>query len=214
MHSKNHYDVLGVGIHATAAEIKKAYRRLALLNHPDTAGTASSATVRFLEIAEAHRVLTNPYERRIYDQSRLTRSNYEPEPPATPERLLDICKDLNKSLRTMSKQMVLAERLEAFILLILNEEHVEILQKSGDVALKDALVAEILTATNHLDAERIGEISQRLRMLCPENPELIRSISQAHAKHVAAMRRRKWTPIAAIAVTIVLCAFIYWYGRA
>ena len=53
--SKNYYEILGVGSNATPQEIKKAYIKLALKNHPDKGGSVE----KFREIHEAYNVLTN-----------------------------------------------------------------------------------------------------------------------------------------------------------
>jgi molecular chaperone DnaJ len=59
------YVVLGVARAATSAEIRRAYRRLALQYHPDRAGPASAET--FARIAEAYRMLSDPTARTAYD---------------------------------------------------------------------------------------------------------------------------------------------------
>lgn len=56
MHAKDYHKVLGIGKGASKDEIKKAYRKLALLFHPDRNGSPS-AEGRFKEINEAYRVL-------------------------------------------------------------------------------------------------------------------------------------------------------------
>lgn len=61
------YEVLGVARSATAAEMRHAYRRLALAHHPDRAGPASGP--RFAAIADAYRVLSDPLARATYDAS-------------------------------------------------------------------------------------------------------------------------------------------------
>lgn len=61
------YGVLGVARSASAAELRRAYRRLALAHHPDRAGAASAAT--FAGIADAYRVLSNAVARAAYDAS-------------------------------------------------------------------------------------------------------------------------------------------------
>ena len=61
------YAVLGVARAATAADLRGAYRRLALAHHPDRAGSASAP--RFAEIADAYRVLSNPVARAAYDDA-------------------------------------------------------------------------------------------------------------------------------------------------
>ncbi len=58
------YAVLGVSPAATMAELRRAYRLLALQHHPDRAGPASGH--RFAEIAEAYRMLSDPTARTAY----------------------------------------------------------------------------------------------------------------------------------------------------
>jgi molecular chaperone DnaJ len=66
MAQKNYYQILGVSRTATAEEIKKAYRKLALEHHPDRAGKEAEA--RFKEVNEAYQALSDPQKRANYDQ--------------------------------------------------------------------------------------------------------------------------------------------------
>lgn len=68
--SRNHYAILGVKSSATAAEIKSAYRSLALRLHPDKAAEAlghDTATLLFSLLSAAHATLGNTQSRRAYD---------------------------------------------------------------------------------------------------------------------------------------------------
>lgn len=65
---KNYYDVLGVAKDASGDEIKKAFRKLARLYHPDVAKDKVTGEKKFKEINEAHEVLSDPEKRRKYDQ--------------------------------------------------------------------------------------------------------------------------------------------------
>lgn len=65
--SKDYYDILGVGKTATAAEIKSAYRKLALQYHPDRNKT-KEAEAKFKEVTQAYEVLSNEEKRKTYDQ--------------------------------------------------------------------------------------------------------------------------------------------------
>ncbi|WP_298455135.1 DnaJ C-terminal domain-containing protein [uncultured Cellulomonas sp.] len=67
---KDFYAVLGVSKTADAAEIKKAYRKLARTLHPDHNPGDARSESRFKEVGEAYAVLSDPEQRRQYDQLR------------------------------------------------------------------------------------------------------------------------------------------------
>ena len=65
---KDPYSVLGVDKKASAAEIKKAYRKLARQYHPDRNPDDAKAEERFKEIGEANDLLSDPEQRAAYDR--------------------------------------------------------------------------------------------------------------------------------------------------
>lgn len=67
---KDYYEILGVPKDSMTAQIKKAYRSLALKHHPDRVGEdkKAEATERFKEISEAYGVLSDTKKRGMYDQ--------------------------------------------------------------------------------------------------------------------------------------------------
>ena len=67
MEKRDYYEVLGVGKSASADEIKKAYRKLAIQYHPDKNPGDKEAEEKFKEAAEAYDVLSNPEKRKRYD---------------------------------------------------------------------------------------------------------------------------------------------------
>lgn len=68
MAKRDYYEVLGVKKAATAEEIKKAYRKLAMKLHPDRNPGNKQAEERFKEINEAYAVLSDKGKRQQYDQ--------------------------------------------------------------------------------------------------------------------------------------------------
>lgn len=65
---EDYYEILGIGKSATAAEIKKAYRKKALEYHPDKNPGDKKAEELFKKSAEAYEVLSNPDKKARYDQ--------------------------------------------------------------------------------------------------------------------------------------------------
>jgi molecular chaperone DnaJ len=65
---RDYYEVLGLTKQASAEEIKKAYKKLALANHPDRNPGDDEAVQRFKEAAEAYEVLSDPDKRSRYDR--------------------------------------------------------------------------------------------------------------------------------------------------
>jgi curved DNA-binding protein len=65
--AKDYYKILGVSKTASAEEIKKAYRKLALQYHPDRGG-GKEAEDKFKEVNEAYQILSDPQKRQTFDQ--------------------------------------------------------------------------------------------------------------------------------------------------
>jgi len=68
MAKRDYYDVLGVSRNASEADIKKAYRRLAMKHHPDRNPDDQEALNQFREAKEAFEVLSDSRKRAAYDQ--------------------------------------------------------------------------------------------------------------------------------------------------
>jgi len=68
MAKRDYYEVLGVSRSASADEIKKAYRRLAMKHHPDRNKDDSGSEGKFKEVKEAYEVLRDSDKRAAYDR--------------------------------------------------------------------------------------------------------------------------------------------------
>src|SRR6202453_5410066 len=75
---KDYYEILGVKKSASAAEIRKAFRKLARNYHPDVNPGDKSAEERCKALSEANDVLSDPKKRKIYDQLGFYSDNIDP----------------------------------------------------------------------------------------------------------------------------------------
>src|ERR1700712_1486431 len=68
MAKRDYYDILGVAKGASADEVKKGYRKMAIKYHPDKNPGDKESEESFKEAAEAYEVLSSPEKRQRYDQ--------------------------------------------------------------------------------------------------------------------------------------------------
>jgi curved DNA-binding protein CbpA len=82
---KNYYFILSLNIYASDAEIKRAYRKLAVQFHPDKNKSPEAEEI-FKEVNEAYEVLGDPVRKAIYDQMLRGEETVEQEPEAPKHR--------------------------------------------------------------------------------------------------------------------------------
>src|SRR5258707_15766112 len=66
--SQDYYDLLGVGRTASADDIKKAYRKLAMQHHPDRNPDNKDSERKFKDLSHAYDILKDPEKRAAYDR--------------------------------------------------------------------------------------------------------------------------------------------------
>jgi len=68
MAKRDYYEILGISKDASASELKKAYRRIAMKHHPDRNPGDKASEDKFKEASEAYEILSDPQKRAAYDQ--------------------------------------------------------------------------------------------------------------------------------------------------
>ena len=115
---KNYFQVLGLDVGASDADIKAAYRRLARTCHPDLCGPASAD--RFAELGEAYRFLSDRLKRAALEHDLLAsaktaepaaRPAKRPEPAARPEPRAQTRSESDARMDMLEAQLDAYERL-------------------------------------------------------------------------------------------------------
>src|SRR5437763_12928368 len=91
---RDYYEVLGITRTASAEEVRKAFRGLALKYHPDRNAGDEEAAVRFKEAAEAHAILSDPQKRDLYDRYGHAGLNGMPMPNFNQDSIFEAFGDL------------------------------------------------------------------------------------------------------------------------
>ena len=165
---KDHYKILNIVPSASAEEIRKAFRKLALQYHPDK-NPAVSAQQQFVEIQEAYNVLKDPEKRAAYHYQRYTsgRRHQEKPPVKNAIEVLQASALLKNKLTRLDPFRVDLDRLSFEIKEVLSDHNMAILlrehntginrQFTSNIAHALRLVPLFLAADSMALLQRLGE---------------------------------------------------------
>lgn len=213
MPAKDFYKILDVPLTASQEEIKKAYRFLALKYHPDVNAGGKATENWFREIHEAYRVLVDPDKRSTYNQERWYRESTisgMSEVPKTPEALLLKCRNLVRYTRNLDRDRTNYCALRQYLLHLLSEENLLMLQQWNNKELNKKIADEIMSASDALGYKMFLAVAERLAQLTPvANPELTATLK----KKQSSSRWKNFQFPVILLVAILLCLLIYFVGR-
>lgn len=215
MHVKDHYKTLGVKPSSGVAEIKKAYRALAVKYHPDKNPDSAWSEAHFKEISEAYGVLSDPKKRAAYDEDRWLsgvgqRTSYQEG--VTPTWLKKLSEELNVSLAKMDTHRMRQRTLQAYIMMILADAHLGVLQNEGDRDVNYAIIKEIIKATGHLELKYLDVILEALLVVAGDDEVAKATIGNYTQYRVKRERKERMIPFIVMAITLLLCALMYLFG--
>lgn len=214
MSSKDYYMILSVKSNASAEEIKRSYRRLALKYHPDKNPGDVIAEATFKEIAEAYEILSDPKKREDYHYKRFYTFNYKyKEPPrTTPQSILHDTLKLQQLLAKADpfrmNQSALLFQLED----ILHQYNLELLEREKQYAINAQIIDSLLGSCKPLHYHLYLKVHDKLLQLATDNT------SKEHIMRFYITKRRhdRWNRykiIAAIVLALVLCLLIFFISR-
>jgi curved DNA-binding protein CbpA len=215
MPAKDHYKVLGVSASASLQEIKTAYRRLAHQYHPDKNPEQPLTSVRFREIQEAYAVLSNEKLRGLYDEERYFSGLSAQKEPVKVDAawLLKEVKKLSRHIANVDSYRMNHKALHDYLMLLLDEAHIAILQKEADFNTTKGVVVETIFCIKGLSYRYYAPIAQRLRLIAGSYSSLHQLISQAENERRNQKTIEKFLPVIILVIALMLCLFMYWYSH-
>lgn len=210
MHLKDYYGILGIEPSATIQEIKKAYRRLALLYHPDKNNNDPYAAAQFTEAKEAYEVLTNPVKKEYYLQQRWYNQSIgkkKTQQVVTPVNILKESLELERYVATLDVHRMDKEGLLEFILSLLNDTVTQKLNEFKEQEVNDNIIRTTLKSVRVLKSGQAIRASVPLYQLANVRSKALIDDTLREMK-----RREKWENkelLIVILVTIAICMVIW-----
>ncbi len=212
MQLKDYYKTLEVAPVATALQIKKSFRRLALQHHPDKNPGNAVAEAKFREIQEAYEVLSDPGQREEYHYKRwYNRSIKEAfvNEALTPTEIAAECTRLYSHLQTVNAMRVDFDALSYHLRQLLSDKNIGILRQCNDEKSNAAVLEVLLLATSLLPFQYIAPIVGRLQRVAGTNTKQLQQLSDFVQQQKVKDKWQKFRLPLVLATTLLLCWLIY-----
>jgi hypothetical protein len=215
MHLKDYYGILEIETSATAAEIKKAYRKLALQYHPDKNNNEAHSAARFADIKEAYEILTNPAKKDYYLQQRWYNQSIgkkKKQDVITPVSILQQALELERYVATLDVFRMDKQGLKEYILGLLPDDTIEKLKAFNEPETTREIIATVIKAMHPLPKPYTEDIAIQLQKLAGADEASLQQINLFVQKTEKRNRRDKLLLILMIVTTALLCLIIYLTG--
>ena len=182
--------------------------------HPDKNTDNPYTAARFIEIQQAYQTLCNTRSRTNYDDERWMAGmdkNVNHHDVVSPAWLLDISKKLNQSLAKMDTHRISQGALAEYILLILSDAHIGVLQQQDEFKNTE-IITQIIQATRWLEPKYLSPIINRLSIIAAKT-ELHSTITKYAIARKREAFREQLFPYIVLVITLALCVVMYFYGR-
>lgn len=186
---------------------------MAMKYHPDKNPDNEYAAIQFREVQEAYSTLSDPLKRERYDDDRWMQGRKrEYVQEVTPAWLHKVSVDMNNHLAAMDTYRISHRALQEYVLLILSDAHIAVLQQYNDTQRTTGIIKEIIKGMKWLEFQYLEPITARMLMLTAD-PVLRGEIIGYFKKREREAGLYKLLPAICILVTAALCALMYWFGK-
>lgn len=211
MQFKDYYSIIGLGPSASLADIKKAYRELAMIYHPDKNQGDLYALARFNEIKEAYDVLTDPRRKQAYLQQRWKNNAAGIKGGSeinTPVRLLKAVLDLDRHFSKVDVHRLDRMGMYGYVERLLSSENIAMLKMFGETAINDTIIQKILPVAQVLHEVESRRIYERLRLIAASDA-VSKELMQAVKKDRRRRSGEKYAVLVMAVITVLICLLIF-----
>ena len=211
MPAKNYYSILKVKQTASQDEIKRSYRRLALIYHPDKNNGDTIAEEVFKEIKEAYNILSDHTKRTVYDRECLhvsTHINVTAKERSAKD-VVDMATQLHDKLSKLNAFKINYDALLFRLHEIVSGGNMSILKKHTDKILKERFLEIILMCSQPLPVKYANEITEALMQFANDDGSLQQKIASFKKVHSRTHFIENNKIILAIISALVLCILIW-----
>lgn len=215
MQIKDYYTILELTPSASIDEIKKSYRRLAHIYHPDKKGDDPYAIAQFSEIKEAYEVLTNPLKKayylqqRWYTQSMGRRAGQE---IITPVTVLKQILELDKYVSTLDIYRMDKEGLYHYMVNILSNDTIRKLNTFKELSVNKEIILSALNSAQVLPLPFASRLVEQLKQL-ETDPEVYEKMDELLYQKRSSTQWEKIKIWLVIAVVVALCIVIFFTAK-
>lgn len=214
---KDYYRILEVSPQSTPLEIKKSFRRLAMLYHPDKHDEDKIASAQYREIQEAYDTLTDPYKKEAYLQQRWYEQSMGRKlsgtAPLTSSTILRDALSLEKYISTLDPFRIDKEGLLQYIQKLLSDDAIEILLTENEQGIISNITGILLQSGKVFTLSQAEKLALLLDKINKKNSAESFAIQQYLALKTKESNRDRWKIPVILIVTILLCLLIYLAGK-
>ncbi len=212
---KDYYSILHIPSTASMDEVKKAFRKLALLYHPDKNPDSRFATAKFAEIQEAYAVLGDRKKRTEYNYSRYFQSSGVSQQPlaGSADDILRASFELRNKLAGMDPFRIDRDQLFFEVSRVLSDHNIRLLSDAPFTDTHQKIIRHLTESFQHLSLDHVKELVGKLQSIHPEetvaHKELNEFLLHARVQHYW----NKYQFLIALVVALMVCLFIYLSSR-
>jgi molecular chaperone DnaJ len=208
---KDYYQILQIQPHSTLAEIKQAFRRLAMIYHPDKNPNDKYAEVQFNEIKEAYEILTNPLKKERYLQERWYQSlgKKRTAETITPVSILKLSLELEQYVSKLDVHRMDKQGLYNYIDELLSGDTIKRLNGFNEPEINTQIISTILNAMKPLPLKFVKPLLLKLGSLAGRDEIVLQRINVFLQDHKRIFLWERYKGLIILIFTALICILIY-----